>query len=94
VKNKAATGEATGDFYDCGKDFTVLPAREKREILKTAKTLLKEQRKVESLLAKAECSLPCPSCACGKGRGAEEPARLPANVGGANKRRRSNVNIT
>ena len=45
--------EIKGCFYDYGGDFTALSVVEKWGILKTAKTLLKEQNKVKSLLANA-----------------------------------------
>jgi len=53
MKVKASEGETKGDFYDCGNDFQVLALGEKRGILKTAKTLLKEQIKVKALFANA-----------------------------------------
>jgi hypothetical protein len=40
------------ESYDCSKDFTVLTPVEKRYVLKTAKNLLKLQRK-NALLADA-----------------------------------------
>ena len=40
-----------GEFCDYSSDFQVLPIGERREILKTARTLLGEQNKVKSLLA-------------------------------------------
>ena len=45
--------EIKGDSYDCGNDFQVLSLGEKRGILKTAKTLLKEQIKVKALFGNA-----------------------------------------
>ena len=54
VENKAIEGEAKGDIYDYGNDFQALPLGEKRGILKTAKTLLKEQKRIKSLFANAE----------------------------------------
>ena len=53
MKDKAIVGEIKGDFCDCGSDFKDLSIGEKLGILKTAKTLLKEQNKVKSLLANA-----------------------------------------
>jgi len=46
-----------GDFSDCSMDFEVLSPREKMGILKTAKTLLKEQNRIKTLLAHAENAL-------------------------------------
>jgi len=53
MKVRAVEGEIKEEFCDCGSDFQILPTGERREILKTAKTLLKEQNKVKSLLANA-----------------------------------------
>jgi len=53
MKARTVEGEIKGEFCDCGNDFQVLPVGERREILKTAKTLLREQNKVKSLLANA-----------------------------------------
>jgi len=53
MEDKAIIGEIKGDFCDCGSYFKDLSIGEKRGILKTAKTLLKEQNKVKSLLANA-----------------------------------------
>jgi len=53
MKAKAIEDEIKGEYYHCGNDFKILPAMEKQGILKTAKTLLKEQNKVKSLLANA-----------------------------------------
>jgi len=67
MKNKAAKVEIKGDFCDYGNDFQVLPAGERRGILRAAKTLLKEQNKVKSLLAAAG-SAPSPREAGKAGR--------------------------
>jgi len=53
LENKVIVGEIKGDFCDCGNDFNALSISEKQRILKTAKTLLREQNKVKSLLANA-----------------------------------------
>lgn len=62
MKDKAAAGVMKGDFCDCRRDFGVLPACERRGILKTAKNLLKEQKKVKAMLANAG-SAPLPMSA-------------------------------
>jgi len=58
MQANAIEGETKGDFYDCRSDFQVLPIGERRGILSTAKTLLREQNKIKSLLANAGNDLP------------------------------------
>jgi len=53
MKAKAVAGEIKVDSCDYGNDFNALSILEKRGILKTARTLLREQNKVKSLLANA-----------------------------------------
>jgi hypothetical protein len=48
---KTEKGGADGQPYDYGKNFKVLSVNEKRRILKTAKTLLKQQKENNALLA-------------------------------------------
>jgi len=60
MKNPVSEGELKESFYNCGNDFQILSAVEKRGILKTAQTLLREQKKVKSLLANAGGNGPSP----------------------------------
>jgi len=53
MKGKAKQGKAKGETYDYCMDFLILSALEKRVIIKTAKTLLEQQRKNSTLLADA-----------------------------------------
>jgi hypothetical protein len=50
MKDKARQERGKGESYDYGKDFKVLTPIEKSGILKTAKTLLKVQKKTALLV--------------------------------------------
>jgi len=52
MKNKAKQGKVKGETYDYCMDFMILSAIEKRTIIKSAKTLLKQQRENDALLAR------------------------------------------
>jgi len=51
MKIKAKPGKVKGETYDYCMDFMILSAIEKRTIIKSAKTLLKQQRDNDALLA-------------------------------------------
>jgi hypothetical protein len=53
MKDKAEQEGVKGESYDFSKDFKVLSHKEKRELVKNAKTLLKLQRENLSMLADA-----------------------------------------
>ena len=45
MDSKTGKAKTKGETYDCGKDFEILSDLEKRGILKTARALLRVQRK-------------------------------------------------
>jgi hypothetical protein len=63
MNNKAGKEGVKEESYDYGNDFKVLPRKEKRGLVKNAKTLLKLQR--ENALADA----PVPPNEAEKGKG-------------------------
>jgi len=53
MKNKPEQKRDTDDFFVYGKDFIFLSSKEKRAILKTAKTLMKLQQENNTVLIDA-----------------------------------------
>jgi hypothetical protein len=51
MKVKSKPGKIKGETYDYCMDFMILSAIEKRTIIKSAKTLLKQQQENDALLA-------------------------------------------
>ena len=53
-KNYTSNKKVNGEPYDYRGDFKILSTREKQEILKTAKNLLRKQRENEAFLDHAD----------------------------------------